>query len=121
MSLKKLEELIKNLSLAELKEAKELVTTYYQQKKEEQTADRLIDTYYNQAGVYFRLEKVFCSKDNCSKCQGADKEGHGPYWYSYQNGKREYVGKKSKEELEQIGSFPRLIPEKQDQSLPYKT
>jgi hypothetical protein len=108
------------LTLKELRKVRKIVERNYKLKKKEKKQKRLIDTYINKSGIYFRLEKVFCNKDNCTKCYGPNKEGHGPYWYSYKNGKREYIGKKDKEELNKIKKFSKLIPTKQDNRLPYK-
>jgi hypothetical protein len=120
MGLEKLSKILESLNFEELKEAKDLVNTYYKQAKKDKGAKRLVDTHYNQLGVYFRLEKVFCNKSNCKKCQGEDKEGHGPYWYSYKNGKREYIGKKRKEELNKVNKLSRIMVKNKDTKLPYK-
>lgn len=120
MSLDQLSKILQNLEFKELKKARELVDNYYRQAKKNRNSKRLIDTYYNQQGIYFRLEKVFCNKSNCKKCQKENKEGHGPYWYSYKNGKREYVGKKSKGKLNTINNFSRLMMKNKDTKLPYK-
>jgi len=120
MSLDQLSKILQNLDFEELKEVRKLVNNYYTQAKKDRSSKRLIDTHYNQQGVYFRLEKVFCNKSNCKKCQGKNKEGHGPYWYSYKNGKREYIGKKSKEELNEINKFSRLMIRNKDNKSPYK-
>ncbi len=119
MSLIKLEDILKSLSLKDLKKARKLVNNYYKEKKEEIGSKRLVDTYTNQYGVYFRLERVFCNKPNCKKCNGDKPKGHGPYWYSYKNGRREYVGKKRKEELDQIGRLPNFLEKNRDNTLPY--
>lgn len=34
---------------------------------------------FRQGSFSYRLERIFCGKNNCSKCQAG--EGHGPYWY----------------------------------------
>lgn len=120
MSIDQLSKILQNLNFKELKEVRKLVDIYYKEAKKFKSSKRLIDTYYNQQGVYFRLEKVFCNKSNCKKCQGKDKSGHGPYWYSYKNGKREYIGKKNKDELNKINKFSRLIIKNKDTKLPYK-
>ncbi|OCL24957.1 hypothetical protein U472_16025 [Orenia metallireducens] len=120
MSLNKLEKLLKSLDLQELKEAKILVNNYYKKIKKAKSSNQLIDTYTNKYGVYFRLEKVFCNKSNCQKCNEKNKEGHGPYWYSYKNGKREYIGKKSKVELNKINKNSRFIVKNKDTHLPYR-
>jgi hypothetical protein len=120
MSLNKLNKLLKSLNLHELKEARTLVNNYYKKIKKSTNSKQLIDTYINKYGIYFRLEKVFCNKSNCKKCNGQNKEGHGPYWYSYKNSKREYIGKKDKNYLDKINKKSRLIIKNQDHHLPYK-
>jgi hypothetical protein len=40
---------------------------------------RLIQQF-RQGPFIYRLEYIFCGKENCKKCQ--NKEGHGPYWYA---------------------------------------
>lgn len=102
-----LEKILKNLTSKELIKAKKLFDKYY--KLTIKKNKNLIDTYINSSGIYFRLEKVLCNKNNCKKCHGNSKEGHGPYWYSYKNGKREYVGKKRKKDLDKIQSHSKMI------------
>jgi len=118
MKLAELESQLKKKCLKELKEIKLLVDTYYQ-KKSKCKIQNLVDTYINKSGIYFRLERVFCNKPNCNKCNGKDKKGHGPYWYSYKNGKRKYVGKKTKEQLNDVKPFSKLKSNNKTQ-LPYK-
>ncbi|WP_018250406.1 phosphoribosylaminoimidazolesuccinocarboxamide synthase [Orenia marismortui] len=113
-------ELLERLNFEELKVARKLVNKYYKQEKNKVKSQILIDNYTNSYGVYFRLEKVFCNKSSCKKCQGGSKEGHGPYWYSYKNGKREYIGIKTKEELKKIKKFSKLLIKSQENRLPYK-
>lgn len=120
MSLNKLKELLKSLDLQELKEAKILINNYYKKLKKSKESNQLIDTYINKYGIYFRLEKIFCNKPNCKKCNGKNKEGHGPYWYSYKNGKRQYVGKRKKEELHEINKKNKFMQKNRDIHLPYK-
>ncbi|WP_027339080.1 hypothetical protein [Halonatronum saccharophilum] len=114
-----LEEFLKDLDLNELKEARSLVNKVYKKKKAKESKKRLVDSYTNEYGVYFRLEKVFCNKDNCKKCK-VENVGHGPYWYSYKNGKRKYVGKKAKEELDEIKGLSQLMRKNKDNRLGYK-
>lgn len=45
----------------------------------------------------YRLEKIRCSKKNCSKCP------HGPYWYAYYRAK-------GKERVKYIGKALKLLP-----------
>lgn len=120
MELKKMENLLAGLNLKELKRIKELVELHYKKKKDKQKSERLVESYTNPYGVYFRLEKVFCNKDNCKKCTGKNKKGHGPYWYSYKNGKREYIGNKSKAELNKIKKFSNMLFKQKNNRLPYK-
>ena len=120
MSLEYLKDLLKNLDIKELKEVRKLVNKYYKKKKEEIASERLVSTYTNKYGIYFRLEKVFCNKENCSKCQGDKQEGHGPYWYSYKNGKREYIGKCDQEKLDKINPFGNLEQKKENKRAAYK-
>ncbi|PRX17486.1 hypothetical protein BX659_1515 [Orenia metallireducens] len=120
MSLDKLKQILESLNLKELKEAKSLINNYYKKVKKSKSSKQLIDAYINKYGIYFRLEKVFCNKSNCQKCNGQDKEGHGPYWYSYKNGKREYIGKKDKNYLDKINNKPKFMVKNQDKHLPYK-
>ena len=46
-------------------------------------------------GWLYKLERIFCGKERCKKCEKG--EGHGPYWYAYrwENGKtkKKYIGK----------------------------
>lgn len=90
MELDLLEDIFKKMNLKELKKTKLMLNKFYKEKKEEESKNRLIDSYTNQFGVYFRLEKVFCNKKNCSKCKDSNI-GHGPYWYSYKKRKKESI------------------------------
>lgn len=118
MLLNNLEDSLKKLDLKQIKEVKALVDKYYKERKKKVTSKRLVDTYTNKFGIYFRLEKVFCNKDNCSKCQ--EGEGHGPYWYSYKNGSRSYIGKKGKDDLDKVEPFSKPALKNKDNRLPYK-
>ncbi len=62
MELDLLEDIFKKMNLKELKKTKLMLNKFYKEKKEEESKNRLIDSYTNQFGVYFRLEKVFCNK-----------------------------------------------------------
>lgn len=52
--------------------------------------------------VGYRLQTAYCGKASCKKCRAG--EGHGPYWYAYQqiNGQsvRRYIGKALPTEVE---------------------
>ena len=65
------------------------------------------------AGIVFAAI-CFCG------CNGKNKEGHGPYWYSYKNGKRQYVGKRKKAELHEINKKNKFMQKNKDMHLPYQ-
>ncbi|NWJ46990.1 MAG: hypothetical protein HXX08_14100 [Chloroflexi bacterium] len=49
----------------------------------------------------FKQEYVRCGKTNCTKC--ADRQGHGPYWYSYNfsggQSRKRYIGLKLPDDI----------------------
>ncbi len=110
---------IKKMNLDQLKELKKLVDSEYKKRKKAKRDKNIIDAFTNEKGTYFRLEKVFCNKESCKKCN-IQEIGHGPYWYAYINGKRTYIGKKDKSELNNIRLKKKRMELNVDKSLPFK-
>jgi len=117
--MEEIKEKIKKMNLEQLKKIKNLVQIEYRKKKKEKRDKNIVDEFTNEEGIYFRLEQVFCNKDSCTKCN-IQEIGHGPYWYAYINGKRKYIGKKDKSELDNINPEKKKIKLNVDNNLPYK-
>ena len=117
--MKNIKEKIKNLNLDQLKEIKSLIDKEYKKKKKKKRDENIVDEFTNEEGIYFRLEQVFCNKDSCTKCN-IQEMGHGPYWYAYIHGKRKYIGKKNKSELNNIQLKKKRMKLNVDNSLPFK-
>ena len=106
IGLAQIKQLIRKLSLAQLRKLDEWLDELIRKVEEnahaeqQSSGDQVVEerTLKN---VTYRLEGVRCGKDNCRCSIG---KPHGPYWYSYArvNGKvrSRYVGKKLPREVE---------------------
>lgn len=106
MGLTRIKQVVRRLSLVQLRRLDEWLHEIILKAEEAAQAERIrprrqVFEERTVENSTYRLEGVRCGKDKCKCARG---KLHGPYWYSYtrvgQKVKSQYIGKKSPQEVE---------------------